>query len=278
MKRKLIQLLVITCIMGLVLVGCNNNDNNNNNDDNNNNNNNESRSSGAFGGGSSDDNNDDNDDSGFNSNANNDEIIDKLNDLYAEMYSMSPREYQEFVEASGTSPAEEFEEAANYMGISLQEFYEIEKVRIPNMTDEEKEYAMAMINAMAQLSDIDMPTEEEQEAAKDMIDAMKGDGNRIVEGDVRDLCYFRVDEVVFLDDDTEYGIYSLEYNSYADFEELFNYYNELLIDTPDSMIEKAYGFEVAILTGRIGEVDVYIMIDNEDGDDVVNVTVDSYEE
>lgn len=262
MNRKVMSLLLIALILSLILVACGDNEENKTSND------------GAMfeitG-----------ESSGKLSSEETDLIIEALVKVTAEKFSLSEDEYLDSLKKSGKTAKEEFQLAADMMGISLKDYYEYEKIAVSKMTEEEKAISAGMAGALSEIAgmDIESETADAQDAAADFLNAMTSSGgDRVVEGDVEELCYFKVDEVIEVDVDDTYGTYYLEYNSNADFEELYEYFQALLVDTPGSMIVKIPGVEAASLVGTISNNMVAVYIDNEDGDDVINIMVESYKQ
>lgn len=262
MNRKVMSLLLLTLIMALILVACDNNEGNNEGNDD---------AMFEITGQSS----------GKLSSEETDLIVGALVKVTAEKYALTEEEYLDSLKKSGKTAKEEFQLEADMMGISLKDYYEFEKIAVSKMTEEEKAVSAGMANAMSEIAgmDIESETADAQDAASDFLNAMTSSGgDRVVEGDVEELCYFKVDEVIEVDLDEAYGTYYLEYNSNADFEELYDYFYGLLVDTPGSMIVKIPGLEAASMVGTISDNMVSVYIDNEDGDDVINIMVESYQQ
>lgn len=200
-------------------------------------------------------------------------MIDELTAMTAEKYGSTKEEYIKMLEADGKTPFNEFVTAADYMGISIKEYYDYEKQNTGNMTEEQKETMQGMNEAMKELQNLDT-TEFEAQAneAMNMLQGMQGAGDREVTGDYKALGKFKVDEVIKESEDTEAGVYEITYNCTAKCDDIVAYFVKLLEGTPNYMIIQYPGVQGANITGTINGNQVAVIIDNEDGDDVTKVT------
>lgn len=265
MKKRIMQLIIITCLLSMVVVGCSNNEGNDGQEDSIK----DMMDLSGMGesGASSED----------MSSKEVDQIIDKLVKVTAEKFGVTEEAYLASVKENGKTAKEEFQVAADVMGISLKEYYEYEKIAVANMSEEAKENNKSMADALSQIGDLDLDNADEAAAAAtDFLNGMTGGGDRVVEGDISELCRFKVDKVTLEEEDKTFNTYELTYETKADFDEVFNYFKALLEGTPGSMIVHIPGIEGGTLMGTINDSFVTVIIDNEDGDDVIEVMLGSY--
>ncbi|MCT4594026.1 MAG: hypothetical protein N4A57_07150 [Anaeromicrobium sp.] len=81
-------------------------------------------------------------------------IIDELTIMTAKKYGSTKEEYIENLKEDGKTPFDEVAVAADYMEISIKEYYEYEKANGANLTDEQRETMSAMNNAAKELKNI----------------------------------------------------------------------------------------------------------------------------
>lgn len=88
-------------------------------------------------------------------------MIEELTEMTAKKYGDTAENYKADLKSQGKTPFDEFTTAADYMGITIKEYYEYEKNK-SEMSDEDKETMQGMQNVMKELEGIDLSTLEEQ--------------------------------------------------------------------------------------------------------------------
>ena len=82
-------------------------------------------------------------------------MIDELVEMTAEKYGTTKEEYLSDLESQGKTAYEEFKQAADYMEMTLEEYYEAEKISIKNLSQEDKDTMAGMSQAMEEAKNID---------------------------------------------------------------------------------------------------------------------------
>ncbi|MDY0235242.1 MAG: hypothetical protein RBR71_04410 [Gudongella sp.] len=201
-------------------------------------------------------------------------IIDELTKIGANKYGITNEEYISRIEANGDTPFDEFKTAADFMGITISEYYEYEKSNVGSLTEDQKQIMNGMENALKEAEGTEIP-----ELGTTDIEQMMGiQGNtsgelRVVTGDARELFSYKVSEVL-QDYEDEYSIL-FEYSSDASSEDLVSYYQELIINTEDYLEIKQPGVPGAMLQGMINETPVYISIEELGNKMAVNTYLDT---
>lgn len=98
-------------------------------------------------------------------------MIEELTVMTAEKYGSTKEEYIKMLDEDSKTPFDEFVTAADFMGITIKEYYEYEKQNAANLTDEQKEIMSGMKDAMKELQNVDLDAIEEQ--AQDIINKME---------------------------------------------------------------------------------------------------------
>lgn len=208
------------------------------------------------------------------------QMIDELTEMYASKYSTTKEAYIATLEQGGKTPFGEFAVAADFLGLTIKEFYESEKVTIANLTDEQKETTASMNAALEEASNLDMSDFEKQtdETLKQLQGYMSA-GDRVVtvndKTELKEIGAYEVEQVLDWDESAELDYYEIIYETLAKYEDIVAYFEELLVGTPDYIISQVPGIQGASISGTVVLDDqvygLYVMIDNEDGDDVIHV-------
>src|SRR6056297_797597 len=159
-------------------------------------------------------------------------IIDSLTEIGANKYSISKEEYISRIENNGDNVFNEFKTAADFMGLTISEFYEYEKANAGNLTDQEKQNMSDLANAVEEAEDAEIPAL----GTTDIEEMIGLEGNtsgeiREVKGNAREMFSFEVGEVL-QDYEDEYSIL-FEYSSDASSEDLISYYEALVLNTSE---------------------------------------------
>jgi len=159
-------------------------------------------------------------------------MIMDLATMTAEKYQTTYEAYISDLEKQGKTAFDEFATAADFMGITIKEYYEYEKSK-PAMSQEDSETLVAMNNAMSEISN------------------MASDGAKTLEEDYEALKIFNVDEVLF---NSKIGnTLLIQYVSDTSYEEVITYYKDLLEDTDNAMFVDA-GDSVTIMGSLEGNM------------------------
>ncbi|QZY53715.1 hypothetical protein [Crassaminicella profunda] len=203
--------------------------------------------------------------------------IDELTIMTAEKYGSTKEEYIEMLKKDGKTPFDEFAVAADYMEITIKEYYEYEKANASKLTDEQKETMAGMNNAAKELENIDMEAFQNQgKEIMNQMQAMQGNsGDKVVTGDIKELGKYEVSEVS--KENSEEGVYEVAYTSLAKCDDIVAYFKDMLEGTPNYTIVTYPGVEGASITGTINGKDVGVVIDNEDGDEITKVEYGYFE-
>ena len=187
-------------------------------------------------------------------------MIDELVEMTADKYGITKEEYIASIEAGGKTPLEEFQTAAEFMGITIEEYYEYEKSAAGNMTDEQKEIMSNMGDALKEAESTDVSGF----GTTDIEHMMGLEGNssgeiRVVKGDATKMLSYKVGEVLqdYVD---EYSIL-FEYTTSASEDDVVGYFEELVKDTEDYIKIEQPGAKGAIFQGMINDTSVYINIE-----------------
>ena len=187
-------------------------------------------------------------------------IIDDLTEIGANKYSITNEEYISRIESNGNSVFNEFKTAADFMGLTISEFYEYEKANAGNLTEEQKQQTAALANAVKEAEG----TETSALGTTDVEKMMGIEGNssgemRKVTGDAREMFSYKVGEVL-QDYEDEYSIL-FEYSSDASSDDLVSYYEELILNTNEYLKIGQPGIPGAMFQGTINETLVSISIE-----------------
>jgi hypothetical protein len=200
-------------------------------------------------------------------------IIDSLTEIGANKYNISKEEYISRIENNGDSVFNEFKTAADFMGITISEFYEYEKANSDNLTEEEKEKMSGLANAVEEAKGTEGPAL----GTTDVEQMMGVEGNtsaetREVIGNAREMLSFKVGEVL-QDYEDEYSIL-FEYSSDASSEDLVSYYEALVLNTSEYLKIVQPGYPGAMLQGTINGTLVVIDIHEYEDKMSVNTYLD----
>lgn len=194
-------------------------------------------------------------------------MIDELTQMTAEKYGSTKEEYIQMLESDGKTPLDEFKTAADYMGITIKEYYEYEKNNTANMTDEQRETMAGMNEAMKELQNLDISgLDADVEEAQDVINGLTGAGDRVATGDYKEIGHYEVGEIIKEEEHLDAGVYELKYSSTADTADIVDYFKELLEGTPNYLCIEIPGGLGAQISGTVNGATVAATIDNEDGD------------
>jgi hypothetical protein len=198
-------------------------------------------------------------------------IIDELTEMTASKYGDTADGYREKLKAEGKTPFDEFAVAADYMGVTIKEYYEFEKLSASKLSDEDKDTMSAMAGAMEELGNMDSSEfEADMAEAEKAIAGLTGSGDREVTGDYKEMGLYMVHEITKSDELKDAGIYEVYYTSKADTREIIDHFKEFLVGTPGYMCFENQDLGANIL-GTVNGNQMNINIYNEDGDDITNV-------
>jgi hypothetical protein len=201
------------------------------------------------------------------------QIIDELTDMVVEKVGSTKEDYIEMLEKDNKTPFDEFKTAADFMGITIKEYYEYEKSNKDNMTPEQKEQLGALADAVKEAQNIEIP-ELGTTDVENMLGIYGKDSDEIREvvGDAREMFSYGVGEII-QDYEDEYSIV-FEYTTDYDPEDLVSYYDELILNTKDYLKLAPAGMIGAMLQGTINNTSVYISI--EEAEDGSGISVNTY--
>jgi hypothetical protein len=201
------------------------------------------------------------------------QIIDELTDMVVEKVGSTKEEYIKMLEKDNKTPFDEFKTAADFMGITIKEYYEYEKSNKDNMTPEQKEQLGALADAVKEAQNIEIP-ELGTTDVENMLGIYGKDSDEIREvvGDAREMFSYGVGEII-QDYEDEYSIV-FEYTTDYDPEDLVSYYDELILNTKDYLKLAPAGMIGAMLQGTINNTSVYISI--EEAEDGSGISVNTY--
>ena len=192
--------------------------------------------------------------------------LDGLIEVGALKYGVTEEEYILSLEVNNSTVLDEWILASEVMGVSITELYEYEKQSANTRTDEEEEIMAGMMNALDEASAIDLDQIEGQEDINALLGITENTSGEIVEvsGDFKEVFYYKADVIDFEYED-EYSL-TVEYFSNEDTDKLLEYYTKLLENTENYMLLAPVGMQGGMIQGHFNEMDVYVDIDNEDGD------------
>ncbi|GAA0179133.1 hypothetical protein SH2C18_20600 [Clostridium sediminicola] len=197
-------------------------------------------------------------------------MIDELTTMTAEKYGDTAENYKASLKSEGKTPFDEFATAADYMGITIKEYYEFEKQK-PEMSAEDKETMQGMQDAVKELEGLDMSEfNGDVEEAQKVLEGLTGAGDREVTGDYRKVGKYEVAEILSEENNVSAGVYQVMYNSTAKTTDIVEYFNNLFVGTPDYVCFNG-GDMGANMQGTLNGSIATVLIDNEDGDDVTVV-------
>jgi hypothetical protein len=198
-------------------------------------------------------------------------IIDELTEMTASKYGDTADAYREKLKTEGKTPFDEFVVAADYMGVTIKEYYEFEKLSASKWSAEDKETMSAMAGAMEELGNMDSSEfEADMAEAEKAIAGLTGSGDREVTGDYKEIGLYKVHKITKSDELKDAGIYEVYYTSKADTREIIDHFKEFLVGTPGYMCFENQDLGANIL-GTVNGNQMNINIYNEDGDSITNV-------
>lgn len=163
-------------------------------------------------------------------------MIEELTEMTAEKYGDTAENYKADLKVQGKMPFDEFSTAADYMGITIKEYYEYEKNK-PEMSAEDKETMQGMQNAMKELEGIDLSALEEQaKTLEENAEHVENAGSKETTGDVLELAKYEVLEVYNEENDKNAGYYGIEYTSEKEVSDVLKYYRDILEGTANYYI------------------------------------------
>ncbi len=205
--------------------------------------------------------------------------LDGLTELGAQKYGISVDEYIKQIEDNGNTVLSEWQQASDYMDISITDLYTYEKQKVANMSDEEKETMAAMNDALSiAKSELSDPEAYETTTTEEMLGIYGNNTGeiRIVTMDdqeLREALTIDTSEII-QDYHDEYSIV-YEYISKSSYEVMVDHYVELLENTEEYLRLEPIGALGVMLQGTINETLVYVDIDNTNPDAVkVNTYLD----
>lgn len=193
-------------------------------------------------------------------------MIEELTEMTAKKYGDTAENYKADLKVQGKTPFDEFATAADYMGITIKEYYEYEKNK-PEMSDEDKETMQGMQNVMKELEGIDLSALEEQaKTLEENAEQVENAGSKETTGDVRELAKYEVLKVHNEENDKNAGYYGIEYTSKKEVSDVLEYYKDLLEGTANYYIMDGSP-ATAVISGTINEngVDVSFERDFDNG-------------
>lgn len=174
--------------------------------------------------------------------------LEELIQITASKVGRTGDQYKADCAAEGKTPLEEFQQAADFMGISLKEYYAAEKHAAANMSAEAKENQENMAAFFDAVGDIDVEGMEaemdmvaemsDEEAAAYVLASVAGEGadafsgTKQTEGGFKTFGQYDVVEVIESNHDIELGVFTIRYKSSASPSDLIEYYREKLSGTP----------------------------------------------
>lgn len=163
-------------------------------------------------------------------------MIKELATKTAENYGDTYENYVASLELEGKTPFDEFSAAADYMGITIKEYYEFEMSK-PEMSDEDKATMEGMNNAIKELEGIDLGELEEQaNQLEENANAMENAGSVETTGDVLEIINFEVLEVMNEENAAGLGFYGIEYTSEKEVADVLAHFNDYLKGTENYFI------------------------------------------
>jgi len=96
------------------------------------------------------------------------------------------------------------------------------------------------------------------------VNSLSNAGDREVTGDYTELGKYKVEEILTEDDLTDFGLYGITYHSSADVKEAVNYFDDLLIGTPDYVCVQSESEHAANIYGTINGNWVSVLIEQDD--------------
>lgn len=182
------------------------------------------------------------------SNTLSDAELEELIQITAAKVGRTGEQYKVDCAAEGKTPLDEFQQAADFMGISLAEYYAAEKHVAANMSQEAKENQERMAAFFDSVGDLDV---EAMEAEMDRVSEMSDEdayayvlastagedadafsGTKVTEGGFKTFGQYDVVEVIESTHDIELGIFTIRYKSSASPAVLIEYYRNKLSGTP----------------------------------------------
>jgi len=174
--------------------------------------------------------------------------LEELIEITAAKVGRTGDQYKADCAAEGKTPLEEFQQAADFMGISLKEYYAAEKHTAANMSPGAKENQENMAAFFDAVGDIDVEGMEaemdkvsemsDEEAYAYVIASVAGEGadafsgTKETEGGFKTFGQYDVVEVIESNHDIELGVFTIRYKSSASPSVLIEYYREKLSGTP----------------------------------------------
>lgn len=174
--------------------------------------------------------------------------LEELIEITAAKVGRTGDQYKADCASEGKTPLEEFQLAADFMGISLKEYYAAEKHTAANISPAAKENQENMAAFFDAVGDIDVEgMEAEMNKVSDMSDeeayayviaSVAGEGadafsgTKETEGGFKTFGQYDVVEVIESNHDIELGVFTIRYKSSASPSVLIEYYREKLSGTP----------------------------------------------
>jgi len=192
-------------------------------------------------------------------------ILDDLVRIGAEKYSITKDAYTSQIESNGKTVLEEWQIAADHLGMSIKELYEYEKANAKNLTDEQKENMSNLANAVKLAEEVEIP-ETGATDVENMLGIYDNDSGeiRVVGGVFEEQFYFKAD-IIELEYEDEYSL-TVEYVSNESFDVLSDYYIGLLKNTEEYMLLAPNGVPQVMIQGMFNEAPVFVeIIEDESG-------------
>lgn len=161
-------------------------------------------------------------------------MLDELVEIIAKRNMITVTEYYDSLE-EGVTPIDEILKAADYMGITIKEYYEYEKNK-PEMTNEQKEIVKGMNDLAKNFEKMDTEVQE------------------VLIVDFKDFGLFNMEKVISQNMNEE--LFMIEYISNSSYEDVVAHYKEKLEGTPNSMFYKEPNGDIATIIGTINDNDI----------------------
>lgn len=203
-------------------------------------------------------------------------MIEELTRLTAEKYGDTYDNYVATLETDGKTPFDEFSTAADYMGISIKEYYEYEANK-PALSEEDQAIVDGMQDAMDALEGIDLEELEAQtNALEENAHAMANEGNNpngdMSSSDFLDFIKYEVKEVSNEENSPELGFYGLEYTSEKEVSDIVDHFKPFLSQTSNYFImDSSPGG--AIVSGTINEKSFDVSCERNFDENLTYVTI-----
>lgn len=205
-------------------------------------------------------------------------MIDELTIMTAEKYGDTVENYKKSLADEGKTPFDEFATAADYMGITIKEYYEYEKNR-PELSEEEKAMLESMKNATSDidLSELEKQAKELEEAAKQMEENANDNSNstdsqnKVITNNITDIGKYNVLEILNEENDSELNHYYVEYTTEKNVADVTTYYKDLLEGSEEYFIMDGSP-SASVIMGTINGISTEVSIERDFENNITYVT------